>query len=58
MDGVVYESMDSNGNPQGGVRQQFWIDQSTARFRILSGPVDGAANRFKVSDGFPNWKWT
>jgi len=51
MDGVVYESMDSNGAPQGGVRQQVWIDQATARFRILSGPVDGAAKRFKVSDG-------
>ena len=51
LDGVVYESMDSNGNPQGGVRQQVWIDQSTARFRILSGPVDGAAKRFIVSDG-------
>ncbi len=51
MDGVVYESMDSNGNPQDGTRQQVWIDQTTARFRFLSGPVDGAATRFKVSDG-------
>jgi hypothetical protein len=51
MDGVIYESMDSNGKPQGGTRQQIWIDQSTARFRFLSGPVDGAAARFKVSDG-------
>ncbi len=51
MDGVIYQSMDSNGNPQDGTRQQVWIDQSTARFRFLSGPVDGAAARFKVSDG-------
>ena len=51
MDGVVYESMDSHGNPQVGTRQQIWIDQMTARFRFLSGPVDGAASTFKVSDG-------
>jgi hypothetical protein len=52
MDGVIYESMDSNGNPVDGTRQQVWIDQSTARFRVLSGPADGgAATRFKVSDG-------
>jgi hypothetical protein len=52
LDGVIYDSLDSNGNPQGGTRQQVWIDQPTARFRFLSGPVDGgAATRFKVSDG-------
>jgi hypothetical protein len=51
MDGVIYESMDSNGNPQDGTRQQVWIDQTTARFRVLSGPVNGAATKFKVSDG-------
>ena len=51
MDGVVYGSMDSNGNPQNGQHQQVWIDQLTARFRFLSGPVDGAASAFKVSDG-------
>jgi len=51
MDGVIYESMDSNGNPQDGQRQQVWIDQSNARFRFLSGPVHGAATSFKVSDG-------
>ena len=51
LDGVIYDSMDSNGNPQDGTRQQVWIDQSTARFRVLSGPADGAATKLKVSDG-------
>ena len=52
MGGVIYDAMDSNGNPQDGLRQQVWIDQSSARFRFLSGPVNGgAATTFKVSDG-------
>jgi hypothetical protein len=51
MDGVVYDTMDSNGNPQDGLQQQVWIDQLTARFRFLSGPLNGAATTFKVSDG-------
>jgi hypothetical protein len=51
MDGVVYDSVDSNGNPQNGLHQQIWIDQTTARFRFLSGPLNGAATTFKVSDG-------
>ena len=52
LDGVVYDSMDSNGNPQDGTHQQVWIDQLNARFRFLSGPVNGgAATTFKVSDG-------
>ena len=51
LDGLIYDSMDANGNPQGGTRQQVWIDQPTARFRVLSGPANGAATRFKVSDG-------
>ncbi|HVM72959.1 MAG TPA: hypothetical protein VMT91_14440 [Anaerolineales bacterium] len=51
MDGLVYQSMDSNGHPQDGIRQQVWIDQAAARFRFLSGPENGAATHFKVSDG-------
>jgi WD40 repeat protein len=51
LDGTIYESMDSNGKPQDGQHQQIWIDQNTARFRFLSGPLDGIATRFKVSDG-------
>jgi hypothetical protein len=51
LEGVVYDSIDSNGNPLNGQHQQIWIDQLTARFRFLSGPVKGAANRFLVSDG-------
>ena len=51
LDGLIYDSMDANGNQQGGTRQQVWIDQPTARFRVLSGPANGAATRFKVSDG-------
>jgi hypothetical protein len=51
LDGMIYDSMDSNGNPQDGTRQQVWIDQPTARFRVLSGPANGAATKLKVSDG-------
>lgn len=31
--------------------QQVWLDPLGARFRFLSGPLEGRANRFKVSDG-------
>lgn len=32
-------------------REQLWIDQTGARFRFLSGPVDGEAQTLMVSDG-------
>ena len=36
---------------QASAHEQLWIDQSTARFRFLSGPVDGQAQTLIVSDG-------
>jgi hypothetical protein len=30
--------------------EQVWVDQRAARFRMLSGPQDGSAELFKVSD--------
>jgi Tol biopolymer transport system component len=32
-------------------REQVWIDQSTSRFRILTGPTGGNAERFIACDG-------
>jgi len=52
LDGTITESVGGTGGiPEQVTHQQVWIDQSTARFRFLSGPVDGNAQRFKVSDG-------
>jgi hypothetical protein len=35
----------------GTAHEQLWIDQAGARFRFLSGPVDGEAQTMTVSDG-------
>ncbi|HSL30897.1 MAG TPA: hypothetical protein VK900_16980 [Anaerolineales bacterium] len=52
MDGTVTQyAMDgSDASPQ-VTREQVWIDQSRSRFRILSGPAEGTAEKFKASDG-------
>lgn len=52
MDGTVtqYPPEGSESPPQLS-REQVWIDQSTSRFRILTGPSDGNAERFVASDG-------
>jgi len=52
LDGTITESVGgTGGTPEQVTHQQVWIDQSTAKFRFLSGPVDGKAQKFKVSDG-------
>lgn len=33
-------------------REQVWIDLTTNRFRVLTGPADGLAERFLASDGW------
>ena len=52
LDGTIAEGVGGAGGvPEQLAHQQVWIDQSPARFRFLSGPVDGKAQKFKVSDG-------
>ena len=52
MDGTVtWYDPTGSGQPPQVHREQVWIDQSVNRFRILLGPVDGAAETFKVCDG-------
>jgi len=52
MDGVVtWYDQTGSGQPPQVFHEQVWIDQTTSRFRILLGPVDGPAETFKVCDG-------
>jgi len=52
MDGTVtWYDPTGSGNPPQVFHEQVWIDQQDSRFRILLGPVDGAAETFKVCDG-------
>lgn len=52
MDGTItqYAPEGSDAPPQVS-REQVWIDQSTSRFRILTGPSKGNAERFIACDG-------
>lgn len=51
MDGTVTEfAIDGDGSKI-TTREQVWIDLTTSRFRVLTGPVDGEAERFLTSDG-------
>ena len=51
MDGTVtYFAMEGTDS-QTTMREQVWIDQSFSRFRILSGPAEEIAEKFKASDG-------
>ncbi len=52
MDGVVtWYDPTGSGQPPQLFHEQVWIDQTIGRFRILLGPVDGAADTFKICDG-------
>jgi hypothetical protein len=52
MDGVVtWYDPSGSGQPPQVFHEQVWIDQTTSRFRVLLGPVDGPAETFKVCDG-------
>ena len=52
MDGTVtYYAMPQTDSLTFTTREQVWIDLTTNRFRVLSGPVDGAAEQFLTSDG-------
>ncbi len=50
LDGTVY-NYDRDANVIYSMRQQVWIDQMNARFRVLSGPVDGEAAASTVLAG-------
>jgi len=52
MDGTITQyALDGSGAPPQVSREQVWIDLSTSRFRILTGTVEGMAEKFKASDG-------
>jgi hypothetical protein len=52
MDGVAtWYDPSGSGQPPQVFHEQVWIDQTTSRFRVLLGPVDGPAETFKVCDG-------
>ena len=52
MDGTITQYAPEGGDaPLVVSREQVWIDLTTSRFRILTGPADGAAEKFKASDG-------
>ncbi|HET9905154.1 MAG TPA: hypothetical protein VFQ23_00890 [Anaerolineales bacterium] len=52
MDGTITQyAPDGGDTPINVTREQVWIDLTTSRFRILTGPADGAAEKFKASDG-------
>lgn len=48
---VIWYDPTGSGQPPQVFHEQVWIDQSINRFRTLLGPVDGAAETFKVCDG-------
>ena len=52
MDGTITQyALDGSDAPPQVSREQAWIDLSTSRFRILTGPAEGSAEKFKACDG-------
>jgi hypothetical protein len=52
MDGTVtYHALPQTDSQTTVIREQVWIDLPTHRFRVLTGPADGAAEQFITSDG-------
>lgn len=52
MDGTVtYYAMPQTDSQTTTTREQVWIDLTMSRFRVLTGPNDGAADKFLSSDG-------
>jgi len=52
MDGTITQyTQDGSDAPPQVSREQVWIDLSTSRFRILTGPSQGHAERFIACDG-------
>jgi hypothetical protein len=52
MDGSVTQyALEGPHAPLQVSHEQVWIDQSTSRFRVLTGPLEGNAERFLACDG-------
>jgi hypothetical protein len=51
MDGTITYYATEGSEAQITTREQVWIDLTTNRFRVLSGPADGQAENFLTSDG-------
>ena len=52
MDGTItYNAMPGTDSQTTSVREQVWIDLTTNRFRVLTGPADGEAEKYIASDG-------
>lgn len=52
MDGTVtYYAMPGTDSQTTTIREQVWIDLTTDRFRVLTGPVQGEAEKYLSSDG-------
>lgn len=52
MDGTVTNfAMPQTDSKTTTTREQVWIDLDTDRFRVVTGPLDGAAEKFLTSDG-------
>jgi len=52
MDGTVtYFPIEGTNGPTTISREQVWIDLSTNRYRVLTGPLGGAAEKYLSSDG-------
>lgn len=52
MDGrVTYYAMPGTDSQTSTLREQVWIDLTTNRFRVLTGPAEGNAEKYLASDG-------
>jgi hypothetical protein len=52
MDGTITQyALDGSETPPQISHEQVWIDLSMNRFRVLSGPMEGMAEKFKACDG-------
>lgn len=53
MDGTITHYPVEGTDSQAAItREQVWIDLTTNRFRVLTGPADGLAEKFLTSDGW------
>lgn len=52
MDGrITHFATDGTDSQATTTREQVWIDLTTDRFRVVTGPADGEAEKFLTSDG-------
>lgn len=48
---ITHFATDGTDSQATTTREQVWIDLTTDRFRVVSGPADGEAEKFLTSDG-------